>query len=78
MNGLLIQWGESHASTIDGCILTFPVAFSSATSYFVSANALDARDSIYHLNSMDKTKSSCVINRKDYPANYWQWFAIGY
>ena len=77
-NGLIVQWGESHASTANGCTLTFPASFSSSTSYFVSANVLNDRDSMYHLNSTDKTKFSCVINRKDYAANYWQWFAIGY
>ena len=77
-NGLIVQWGESHASTTNGCTLTFPASFSSNISYFVSANVLDDRDSMYHLNSTDKTKFSCVINRKDYPATHWQWFAIGY
>ena len=78
MNGLIVQWGESHASTSNGYTLTFPTSFSSATSYFVSANVLSDFDGVYHLNSMNKTKSSCVINRKDYATNHWQWFAIGY
>ena len=78
-NGLIVQWGESHASTASGgCTLTFPASFSSNISYFVSANVLDDKESTYTLNSMNKTKISCLINRKGYLAKYWQWFAIGY
>jgi hypothetical protein len=63
-NGLIIQWGASSTHQSDGryTVVSYPIAFSSDSSYRVISNALSAYMSNDHSSWIySKTRSGCVI-----------------
>lgn len=63
-NGLIIQWGASSTHQSDGryTVVSYPIAFSSDSSYRVISNALSNYMSNDHSSWIySKTRSGCVI-----------------
>ena len=80
-NGLIIQWGSETVSSSGPFNLTFPIAFSSATSYSIvkTYNSSGSDDimckevSFYNFTATGATTYNIIAN-----SNSFQWIAIGY
>jgi hypothetical protein len=80
-NGMIVQWGRMNTTSTSECTVTFPIPFSSASSYTIvknyqsddSSNASDREVSFY---SMTSTTAKTYSPRED--TNQFSWLAIGY
>ena len=77
VNGLRVQWGYSSSAGTDTTI-TFPVAFSSATSYAVIPTMLASTNYGYPSYVKSQTATNFVIRRNDSNKPATLWLAIGY
>ena len=71
-NGLIIQWGRSNQRTF-----TYPIPFSSDTSFSIVVNNQAGTDGYGRPDSVDSlTRTSCMVTSlAEYPV---RWIAIGY
>lgn len=71
-NGLIIQWG-----TVTGNTLTYPTAFSSATSYAITANIVRSSSTDSGHNYLyNHTSTGCKLEASS--GDISRWIAIGY
>ena len=80
-NGLIIQWGRMNTTSTSECTVTFPIPFSSASSYTIVKNyqsdaGTDAQDREVSFYSMTTTSAKTYSPQGD--TNQFSWLAIGY
>lgn len=79
-SGLIIQWGRLNKTGLNAS-LTFPVAFSNATSWALQFTCEWEYDNLGNRNPWIRSKSSsgCVLRSGDYATDFYiRWLAIGY
>ena len=77
LNGVKIQWGYNSGAGTDTTI-TFPMAFSSATSYAVIPTMLSSTTYGYPSYVKSQSSTNFVIRRNDSNKPATLWLAIGY
>lgn len=76
-NGLIIQWGYSSSFGTDS-VITFPIPFSSATSYTVLASPISSTAYGYPTYIKAQTATNFTGRRNDANKPATRWIAIGY